>query len=72
MPTKKKAASPDGAYLDRLEIARMLKIRPETIADLVRQGRFPRPLRFNKRLQRWRRQTVLDHLARMEREGGAA
>jgi hypothetical protein len=64
--TKKKLAQPAADYLDRLEIARMLKIRPETISDLVRKNIFQPPIIFNKRLQRWSRRTVEDFLRGLE------
>jgi predicted DNA-binding transcriptional regulator AlpA len=73
MPVKKKKPNEaDSVFVDRYQVARLLNVAPQTVTDLVKQGRFPRPLRFNQRLQRWRRETVLNWLRRLEAEGGVA
>jgi predicted DNA-binding transcriptional regulator AlpA len=76
MPVKKKKKPPRAPtlseFIDRLEVAAMIQVQPQTVGDWVLKKKFPPPIVFSQRLQRWRRQTVLDFLARLEREGGAA
>jgi len=49
----------DQELIGRDEVARMCSITPATVTKLVRRGDLPRPIRFNRRLQRWVRSEVI-------------
>jgi predicted DNA-binding transcriptional regulator AlpA len=59
------------AYLDRAAVAALLGVTPETVGDLVKRNRFPKPISLSRTLVRWRREVVEDFLRRLEK-GGAA
>jgi predicted DNA-binding transcriptional regulator AlpA len=44
--------------LSAKEIAARLSITPRTLLRMVRRGRFPQPIRFNRKLVRWRAREV--------------
>jgi predicted DNA-binding transcriptional regulator AlpA len=44
--------------LSAKEIAVRLAITPRTLLRMVERGRFPQPIRFNRKLVRWRAREV--------------
>jgi predicted DNA-binding transcriptional regulator AlpA len=53
--------------LDRKEVAKRLGVSIRTFAELVKSGRFPRPIELGYNLHRWRASTVLDWIDQRER-----
>lgn len=52
--------------LMRREVADRLHVSPKTLDKLVRRGIFPRPIRWSRKLVRWKESTVDDYLANLE------
>jgi excisionase family DNA binding protein len=50
------------ALLTSREVARLLAVSVRTLFRMVRAGRFPEPVRYNRRLVRWKRDEVLQYL----------
>jgi len=66
------AAADVVAQLLRAEdVAAMLSVSLRTLWRMVRDGNAPQPVRFNRKLVRWRRQDVMDYVRRLaaSREG---
>lgn len=47
-----------GELLTSREVARRLSISVRTLFRLVRAGKFPEPVRYNRRLVRWKSEAV--------------
>ena len=58
-PATSPGASPGaGELLTSREVARRLSISVRTLFRLVRAGKFPEPVRYNRRLVRWKSEAV--------------
>ena len=44
---------PPTDYVTREELAKRLRVTPQTITNLVKRGRLPEPLRLSDRTLRW-------------------
>lgn len=45
------------------EIAQLFKVQPATLLRLAELGEFPRPIRLSRRLFRWRKSDIENHIA---------
>ena len=58
------------SMLRRRSVERMTGLSKSTLYRLIKQGRFPAPLRMTRKAVRWRREEVNDWLSRRPRGGG--
>lgn len=49
---------PEGDLLNVGEVAGILGVSPRTFRDMVRRGRFPRPIELTNKTKRWPRAVV--------------
>jgi predicted DNA-binding transcriptional regulator AlpA len=57
---------PDDELLDAHAVAKRFAISVATLMRLVQRGEFPQPLRYSRKLVRWKRSTVQNWLAVQE------
>ncbi|MGE5609476.1 MAG: helix-turn-helix transcriptional regulator [Bacillota bacterium] len=55
--------TPESLFLDTIDLARMFKVRPKTIAAWTKRGLLPAPLKIG-RLVRWKRADLASMQAR--------
>lgn len=58
------------SMLRRRSVERMTGLSKSTLYRLIKQGRFPAPLRMTRKAVRWRREEVNEWLSRLPRGGG--
>ncbi|HYT92894.1 MAG TPA: AlpA family phage regulatory protein [Gemmataceae bacterium] len=59
----------DSELLNKPEVATMVQLKPGTVLRYAREGRFPSPIRLKSNRLAWRRQDVMDYMARLGESG---
>jgi excisionase family DNA binding protein len=70
MPPRREPKPPD--LLSAQEVARRLSIGVRTLYRMVESGLIPRPIRFNRRLVRWRAVDIERYLKKLPPPDDAA
>ena len=52
--------------LRRPQVRKLVGLADSTIYDLIRKGRFPRPVRLSENVVAWRRQDLSDWMAGLQ------
>lgn len=56
-PAPTKSGPADDLMIDRLEVAKLLKVHPETVCRMSRSGQMPKPTHFGRAI-RWSRKRI--------------
>lgn len=52
----------EGAFLTATEVAKILSLSVKTVLRLAKTDGFPKPVRWNKKLLRWKKVDVLEYV----------